>query len=225
MKNLKYSAGHFAALLLLLLSVSASAQDYRFNYFYHFEPFVGSDPPQIAGALDVDFPETARKFGVEGVATASAVLGENGQVRDIKIINSLPHGVDQALTDALRRLKFVPAANNGLAVPVTLKVDLNISAVYSENDKNVRKPKIIEKPAPVYPASQRAEGWKDKVTVFVLFMPDGTAKPDRASSTMPKDFDKAAMEAAAKIKFQPAVHKKSKQQVAQVMTVVYEFKP
>lgn len=225
MKTLKSPAGLYVALLLLIFTIPASAQDYQFNYFYYFEPFVGSDPPQIAGALDVEFPDAARKNGVEGVATASAVLGENGQVRDIKVIQSLPHGVDQALTNALRRLRFVPASNNGLAVPVTLKVDLKISAVYSESDKNIRKPKIIEKPAPVYPESQRAEGWKDKVTVYVLFMPDGTVKPDRASSAMPREFDRAAMEAAAKIKFEPAIHKKSKKQVAQVMAVVYEFKP
>jgi len=42
---------------------------------------------------------------------------------------------------------------------------------------------------------------------------------------MPNEFDKAAAEAAAKIRFQPAVHKKSKADVSQKMVVEYDFKP
>ncbi len=45
------------------------------------------------------------------------------------------------------------------------------------------------------------------------------------NSVMPKEFDKAAIEAAQKIKFEPAVHKKSKKAVSQSMTVEYSFKP
>lgn len=40
-----------------------------------------------------------------------------------------------------------------------------------------------------------------------------------------KEFDKAAVEAASQIKFQPALHKKSHRPVTQQMTVVHQFKP
>ena len=45
------------------------------------------------------------------------------------------------------------------------------------------------------------------------------------SSVMPKEFDKAALEAAEKIHFLPATHKKSKAGVSQKLTVEYDFKP
>jgi outer membrane biosynthesis protein TonB len=42
---------------------------------------------------------------------------------------------------------------------------------------------------------------------------------------MHKDFDKAAEAAAKNLKFTPAIHKKSKQTVSQVVSVEYQFKP
>ena len=66
---------------------------------------------------------------------------------------------------------------------------------------------------------------KGKVEVKVLCFADGRVKIVGVSSVMPKEFDQAAVEAAARLRFQPAVHKKSKADVSQKMTVVYDFKP
>jgi len=106
-----------------------------------------------------------------------------------------------------------------------MNFDFVVSAVYDENDKNVSKPQILEKPAPVYPAKYAAEKLKGKVTVLVLFFTDGNVKVLGTSSTMPREFDRAAAEAAAKLRFKPAVHKKSKTDVVQKMLVEYDFKP
>jgi TonB family protein len=106
-----------------------------------------------------------------------------------------------------------------------MNLDYIVSVFYSEDDKNVSKPQITEKPAPAYPSSQLSEKLKGKVSVNVMFFAAGTLKVLGVNSVMPREFDKAAMEAAAKIKFEPAVHKKSKKPVSQVMAVEYEFKP
>lgn len=207
-----------------IFSVAANAQEISFNYYYRFGRVEADEAPVING-VDIDFPETARKNGVEGTLKATLILGEDGKVRDIKIVQSLPFGVEAAVTKGLQNLYFQPAKLHGQPVAIPLEFDFIVSAVYNEGDKNVTKPQILEKPAPVYPSKYAAEKAKGKVQVSVLVQTDGKVQVLGVSSTMPREFDRAAMEAAAKIRFQPAVHKKSKSAVAQKMTVEYDFKP
>jgi TonB family protein len=207
-----------------IFSVAANAQEISFNYFYNFGRVEADEAPTING-FDFDYPEAARKNGVEGTLKASLILGENGKVRDIKILQTLPFGVEDAVTKGLQNLYFQPAKLNGQPVAIPMTFDFVVTAVYDENDKNVTKPRILEKPAPVYPSKYAAEKLKGKVQVLVLFFTDGKLKVLGVSSTMPREFDRAATEAAAKIRVQPAVHKKSKAAVAQKMTVEFDFKP
>lgn len=205
-------------------SASGSAQEISFNYFYSFGRVEIDEAPTING-FDVNYPEAARKNGVQGMLKASLILGADGKTRDIKILQTLPHGVEAAVVKGLESLYFQPAKLNGQPVAIPMTFDFVVTAVYDERDKNVTKPQILEKPAPVYPATYAAEKLKGKVQVFVLFFTDGKVKVLGVNSVMPREFDKAALEAAAKIRFQPAVHKKSKEDVAQQMTVEYDFKP
>jgi TonB family protein len=218
----------FCLILLCFISafsaLAASAQEISFNYFYKFGRVEADEAPQING-VDVEYPEAARKNGVQGTLKAALILGENGKVRDVKILQSLPHGVEAAVTKALVNLYFKPARLNGQPVAIPMEFDFVVSAVYSEEDKNVAKPKILEKPAPVYPSKYAPEKIKGKVYVSVLFFPDGKIKVLGVNSAMPKEFDRAAAEAAAKIRFLPAAHKKSKEDVALKMIVEYDFKP
>lgn len=218
----------FCALSLCLPAVfavsTASAQELAFNYFYSFENADATEPPQITG-FDFNYPEAARKNGVEGTLKAGMTLGADGKVSDIKILQTLPFGVEAAITEGLRNLYFQPAKKHGQPVPIRMNFDFVVSAVYDESDKNVSKPQILEKPEPVYPARYAAEKLKGKVEVMILFFADGRMKILGVSSTMPKEFDVAAAEAAARLRFLPAAHRKSKADVSQRMIVVYNFKP
>ena len=211
--------------LLFVLSNTAKAQDIFFRYNYRLDLSNATEAPQFSGFPEFEYPETARKNGVEGTLKLTLTLGADGKVKDITAQQDLPFGITEAVTKGLQQLRFQPATRNGQPIAVKMFFDYIISVVYSEDDKNISKPKIIEKPAAVYPESQKAEGRKDKVQVQVMFYNDGTLKVGGVSSVMPKEFDKAAMEAAQKIKFEPAVHKKSKKAVSQSMTVEYSFKP
>jgi len=222
-----------ALLLAAFCAFTAGAQSVYFNYLYKLEPVKieaesGEQPfieePEL-GRLNVQYPDAARKAGVQGTVKAKATLGDDGKVKDIVIEQDLPNGIGAALTTALENLTFRPAAVNGKKVAMVLHVDYVISLAFSEDDKEVVKPEITDKPEPPYPAKYLADKIKATVSVQVLFKADGTLKVGSVQSVMPKEFDAAALEAAAKIKFQPAIHKKSHQAVTQQMTVVYEFKP
>ena len=213
------------ACLLFVLSNAARAQNVSVRYNYKLDLADATEAPQVSGVLEFEYPEAARKNGVEGTLKLTLTLGEDGKVKNIAVEQGLPFGVTEAVTKGLQQLKFQPATRNGQPIAVKMIFYYVFSLAYSEYDKNVSKAKIIEKPNAVYPPSQKAEGRKDKVLVQVMFYNDGTLKVLGVNSVMPKEFDKAAVEAAQQIKFEPAVHKKSKKAVSQSMTVEYNFKP
>lgn len=210
---------------MLLLATMSQAQTLSINYSSQVEMGDATEPPDLKGLPDFDYPEAARKNGVEGTLKATMTLSEDGKIRDIEIKQGLPHGVNEALTRALQQMTFQPATKDGQPYAVKMHLEFIVTIGFDEGDKNVSKPKIIEKPEPAYPAKYRAEKLKGKVEVGLMLYPNGTVKIINALSDLPREFDRSAMEAAAKIKFEPAVHKKSKQPVGQAMTVVYEFKP
>lgn len=224
MNTLKPLVAVQLVLFFVLLAAAGYGQSYSFNYLYKPEPAMIDAPPEI-GELSVDFPDQARKNGVEGTVAAKMVLGEDGKVRDISIVKDLPHGVGAALVAGLQKLYFKPATFRGQPVAMKMTIDYKISIEYSEVDKNVEKVKILEKPTPVYPEKYRAEKVKGKVDILIRFGADGTMKIMSVGSTMEREFDKAASEAAQGIKFLPAVHKKSKSPVNQQVTVSFEFRP
>lgn len=211
--------------LLMLFAPAISAQQMFFNYRYQFEPAMITEPPEFIGSLEVDYPEAARKNGVEGTVKVTATLGEDGKVRDVVIENDLGHGTGEAVAAGVRKFAFKPAKFNGTPAAMKMTVNYTVSLYYDESDKEVTKPKITDKPMPAYPDSQRAEGMKGKVTVFAMLKASGEVEVVSVNSVMHKDFDKAAAEAAKKLKFTPAIHKKSKQPVSQVIGVEYAFKP
>src|SRR6476619_5346345 len=118
--------------LLFLFAFSAGAQSLSFNYFYSFDPVIADQPPQLGG-LNVDYPEAARKNGVEGTVKATAKLGEDGRVHDIAVVRDLHFGVGDAVSKALAKWYFKPATLQGKPVPVKMTLDYVVAAVYGED--------------------------------------------------------------------------------------------
>ncbi len=211
--------------MIVLCSAICAAQNVSFRYSYKFEPALITEPPVIPSGPEFNYPENARKKGVEGKAVVSFTLGEDGKVRNVKLVEGLPEGISEALMDSVQKIYFQPAKNRGVPAPIDMTITLTITLVFDENDPNVKKPKITFLPPATYPESQRAEKYKDKVAILVIFYADGTLRVNRVNSVLPKEFDEAAKAAAEGIKFEPAVHKKSQKPVAQAMTVEFNFKP
>jgi TonB family protein len=212
---------------LFAFGAQAVAQDVSINYSYDFPEVVYvSQPPKFLSRPELVYSDTARKNGVEGTAKISLVLGADGQIKDVKLVSGLPFGVGEDALAAAQKMKFTPAIDPyGKATDLPMTISFTITLSYDESSKDVTKPKIIEKPVPAYPEKYRAEKLKDKVFVRILCAADGKVEVMGVNSTMPKEFDAAAVEAAKKIKFEPAVHKKTKKPVTQTLTVEFDFKP
>jgi len=74
------------------------------------------------------FTETARRFEVTGVVRLRAVLYKTGEIKNVSVIKSLPHGLTEKSVDAAKRIRFEPARKDGQAVSqyVVLEYNYNI---------------------------------------------------------------------------------------------------
>ena len=76
--------------------------------------------------VELVYPKAALDARVQGAVVLQATVGEDGKVRNIKVIKSIPL-LDQAAIDALSQWVYAPATRNGVAVAVEITVTISFS--------------------------------------------------------------------------------------------------
>lgn len=75
------------------------------------------EPPQVARANQLEYPRQARAEGVEGYVLLSILVGPDGQVERVKVLESRPGGVfEQVAVQGVRNWKFSPGTYKGQTV-------------------------------------------------------------------------------------------------------------
>jgi TonB family protein len=75
--------------------------------------------------VDPDYSEEALAARVSGDALLSVVVGENGQARDMKVINGLGFGLDEKAIEAVQKWRFRPGLKDGKPVAVRAQIEIN----------------------------------------------------------------------------------------------------
>ena len=70
------------------------------------------------------YPPLALSVKKQGVVILDAVIGEDGFVRNVRVLRSIPL-LDQAAIDAVRQWQFTPTLLNGHPVPVVMTVTVS----------------------------------------------------------------------------------------------------
>src|SRR5262245_53025577 len=78
-------------------------------------------PPQKIADVAPTYPVIARAAHVEGVVILEVVIADDGSVRDVKILRSIPL-LDAAAIEAVRQWRFSPTLLNGEPVPIVMTV-------------------------------------------------------------------------------------------------------
>jgi protein TonB len=78
-------------------------------------------PPQKLKHVAPVYPAMARANKVQGIVILEAVIGEDGRVRDVRVLRSIPL-LDTAAIEAVRQWVFSPTSLNGEPVPVVMTV-------------------------------------------------------------------------------------------------------
>jgi TonB family protein len=81
-------------------------------------PMSSSMRPTILHREKAEYTQEARDNGVEGTVLLSIVFGSDGQIRDLKIVRGLPHGLTEKAIEAANKIRFEPATKDGQPVNV-----------------------------------------------------------------------------------------------------------
>jgi protein TonB len=73
-----------------------------------------------------EYPDLARQARVTGMVIVEAVIGEDGRVRDISVLRSIPM-LDEAAVAAVKQWVYAPTLLNGIPVPVIMTITLRFS--------------------------------------------------------------------------------------------------
>ena len=74
--------------------------------------------PKPITPITPEYPELARKAGIEGTVWVKILIDKRGNVRDAQIIRGIGAGLDEAAVEALKNTKYTPAIQNNQPVAV-----------------------------------------------------------------------------------------------------------
>jgi len=73
------------------------------------------------------YSEEARRNQITGTVVLKVVFSSDGEVAQIRAVNSLPFGLTERAIAAARQIKFVPAMRGGRAVSVYMQLEYNFN--------------------------------------------------------------------------------------------------
>jgi protein TonB len=91
-----------------------------------FRPGSGIEPPKLLREVKADYPDDARRAGIEGEVVLEIVVRRDGSVGDVRVRRGLDRLLDQRAIAAVRQWRFAPATRRGAPVDVIVEVGVNI---------------------------------------------------------------------------------------------------
>jgi TonB family protein len=95
-------------------------------------PVATADAPvEVVFKPAPDYTEEARSLGVEGEVVLEVVFAASSEVRVLRVVHGLGHGLDEAAVRAALCIRFKPAARDGLAVDcrATVRIVFRLSSL------------------------------------------------------------------------------------------------
>jgi TonB family protein len=107
---MKCPSALFLAAVLALAPIAGSAKEVK--------------PPKVLEAVNPEYTAEARAAAIEGNVVLDLTVCEMGKVKDVKVVESLSHGLTEAAVAAARKWKFEPPKGGETVVRITLKFEL-----------------------------------------------------------------------------------------------------
>ena len=82
--------------------------------------------PEAIEKVAPDYPEWARRKGIEGTVMLQALVGRDGLVKDVRVVRSIPELDDYAIA-AAKQWRFVPAKAQGQPVAVWVAIPVKFT--------------------------------------------------------------------------------------------------
>ena len=111
------------------LAQAISQLEDTIKYFQHnteYLAFADQMPEPVGGLPEIykmiQYPEIAKRAGVQGKVYVMAFINEEGGVDDVKVIKGIGAGCDEATVEAVKKAKFVPAQSGGKPAKVKMSM-------------------------------------------------------------------------------------------------------
>jgi protein TonB len=80
--------------------------------------------PKVLTSAQPDYPDAARAAAIEGRVRVEARIAADGSIGEVRVLEGLGHGLDEAAIAAVRRWTFSPATACGQPVAATFTARL-----------------------------------------------------------------------------------------------------
>jgi len=87
----------------------------------------GVNPPTVITRVEPQYSEEARKARYQGTVVLEAIVRRDGTVDITRVVRSLGFGLDENAIQALKQWRFKPGTRNGVAVDVSLNIEVNFN--------------------------------------------------------------------------------------------------
>jgi protein TonB len=87
----------------------------------------GVSPPTVVSRVEPQYSEEARKARYQGTVVLEAIVRRDGTVDIQRVVRSLGFGLDENAIQALKQWRFRPGMRNGVAVDVSLNIEVNFN--------------------------------------------------------------------------------------------------
>ena len=118
--------------LFLIISISSSTKGLSNSHILtdlqgtEYLAFADQMPEPVGGLPEIykmiQYPEIAKRAGVQGKVYVMAFINEEGGVDDVKVIKGIGAGCDEATVEAVKKAKFVPAQSGGKPAKVKMSM-------------------------------------------------------------------------------------------------------
>jgi len=179
--------------------------------------------PEIIKRANPQYPNVAKKAGLEGTVGVKLWVDRRGKVRRVIIQQSNGEMLNQPAAEAARQFEFKPAMMKSKPVEVSVSIPFHFrlndsttsfsaSEVSMPSDETpspgfvlfAKGPQLIKRVDPIYPAIAHKAGLEG--TVWLKIWVDKTGKPKKVviQKSASDIFDEAAIAAAKQFIFTPA---------------------
>ncbi len=188
--------------------------------------------PRVIHEVKPSYTAEAVRARIQGRVKVAVVVNADGTVGDVRVLESLDPLLDPQAIAAVKQWKFSPGTKEGVAVPVSVEIELTFTLrsdppgprvgspeAFKPGD-GVTTPRVLSDVKPEYPPAVRGKGIRGTVVLDCIVLPDGRVGDVRVATPLEPSLDEAAMRALRLWRFEPGTKdgKRVPVQVAVEMT-------
>jgi len=105
----------------------------------------GVTDPRVVRQVAPVYPIEAMRAGVHGVVRLEAIVGADGSVQDVRVVQSLDrvHGLDAEAVRAAREWRFEAGVKDGTPVPVALTIEMTFAMSHEVTSANPSRLRLV----------------------------------------------------------------------------------